>query len=119
MTLDEAETLCRAIDAFDSTDAAQACRENNEPPTCLVCNGEYHITNYGDDPTAMDDACAHTTAREIARALLAVLPVVRAAEKWREHRPAYARDPSVDRDLERAIATMHAQFNPPTMQEAG
>lgn len=84
MTIEEIEQLATALDAFDSTEAGMRCHKNNEPPTCLSCGGEYRITNYGDDPTALDDGCAHEVVGKLARALLAVLPVVKAAVAWSE-----------------------------------
>lgn len=80
--LDEIEKLARLIDDFDSDEAARLCDENNEPPVCVACNGEYRIVEYGLDPTALDDGCAHEVAAKLARALLAVMPVVKAAMEW-------------------------------------
>lgn len=113
MTLDDAEKLCRAIDAFDPDEAARICDENNEPPTCLACNGEYRSVEYGQDPSALDDDCAHETVTKLARSLLAVLPVVRAAEAWRlgmVDAPPIRID---EMDLLRAIDTMRLALEKP------
>lgn len=82
MTLDELEKLASAIDDFDSEASAEQCRTNDEWPSCLACGGEYRV-NVGLVPTALDSGCAHDTLTDFARALLAVLPVVRAADSWR------------------------------------
>lgn len=78
MTIEEIETLCRALDGFDSDEAERACGENNEPPCCVKCGGEYRMDT-GESPTAQCDACAHQTCDDLARFVLLVLPVVRAA----------------------------------------
>ena len=86
MSIDEMEKLARAIDEFDPEEADRVCGENNEPTICVACGGEYRILEPGQEPTALDDACAHATVTDLARALLSVLPVVRAAEKHEDAR---------------------------------
>jgi hypothetical protein len=66
----EMMALAHSITDFDSTEAARLCDENNEPPTCVMCGGEYRITEYGDDPSALDDTCAHAAASVLASALI-------------------------------------------------
>lgn len=48
------------------------------------------------------------TTRQFARALLAVLPVVRAAEAWREAAPYNREDRWYNDQIENAIDTMRA-----------
>ena len=80
--LEEIEKLARAIDEFDPDEAARICGENNEPPTCIACNGEYRILEPDHYPTAFDNACAHDAVTRLARALLAIAPLARHAERY-------------------------------------
>lgn len=108
MTLDEIEKLAHAIDDFDPQDRSEDSDEGASH--CLSCNGEYRV-DVGLEPTALDNNCVHDALTDFARALLAVLPVVRAAERLRSgnHRP-FSR-PCLKGDLFDAIDTMRRLFD--------
>lgn len=78
MTLDEMEKMCRAIDEFDPEETMRACKENDERPHCLACNGEY-VVDVGCEPSALCFGCSVDMLTDLARALLLVLPAVRDA----------------------------------------
>lgn len=80
MTLEEIEKLSAAIDNFDAEAATEECRRSGEWPRCLACNGEY-VIDIEDEATALCHGCAHGLSANLARMLLHVLPVVRAAEE--------------------------------------
>jgi hypothetical protein len=89
--LAQLEQISRAVDAFDA-DAVDL----SEPPLCVACSEHYRIDDES-ELSALCHGCAHTITYDLARALLAVLPVVRAAENLLPSAPPRIQYLSVDR----------------------
>ncbi len=56
---------------------------NDDYPPCERCNS--FMESADGDPSKFCASCIYEVADALARALLAVLPVVRAAEAWLDH----------------------------------